>query len=264
MNICLNRITSPALGLKEFLALASACACKGVELRNDLGNTHPYDNLDPAEVRKLLSQFNLEVVSINAQQRFNDGNPIRVEELETLLELGKNIGTKAIVLCPANGIEPTEDHNRWFDQTTEALAAFGPLFLQYKMLGYVEPLGFTVSSLRTKADAIQAIRLSGYEACYKVVHDTFHHHLAAEQQLFVPMTGLVHTSSVSPEVNKEATDADRLILLDNDLLKSKEQVFSLLKEGYEGPVSFEPFSPQVQQLPRKQLEHLLKESILSL
>ena len=42
-----------------------------------------------------------------------------------------------------------------------------------------------------------AIRAAGGEGCYRLVHDTFHHHLAGETAFFPEWTGLVHISGVT-------------------------------------------------------------------
>ncbi|MGO4139887.1 hypothetical protein ACEQ6A_36365, partial [Rhizobium brockwellii] len=48
------------------------------------------------------------------------------------------------------------------------------------IIGLVEPLGFEICSLRSKTEAAEEIRELGAESTFRLVHDTFHHHLAGE------------------------------------------------------------------------------------
>lgn len=114
----------------------------------------------------------------------------------------------------------------------------------------------------SKAEAIQAIEASGYQKWYRLVHDTFHHHPANEQEFFSSHTGIVHLSSVLPvPLEKEPSDADRLLFLEEDLLFTKEQAQTLVTSGYRGIFSFEPFSPRVHNLDAETLEEEIKKSI---
>ena len=66
----------------------------------------------------------------------------------------------------------------------EALSALRPLLEAAGVVGLVEPLGFEYSSLRFKAEAVSAIRLIGGDSVFKLVHDTFHHHISGEPVIF--------------------------------------------------------------------------------
>ena len=262
MQIGLNRIIAPSLPLYDFFSLAERCGCSIIELRNDLTNQHPFDTKNPEEVRDQLAKHHLKVAAINAFQRFNEYTDAKKEELKSLLEYAKSLRADAIVLCPVNGVERNADRASWLERTTHALSQYGPLFEEYRLYGYVEPLGFRASSLRTKAEAIRAIEASGYERWYRLVHDTFHHHLANEKQYFASMTNLVHLSSVaSGPRHTEPTDADRILFQEDDLLATAEQAQALVNSGYRGIFSFEPFSPAVQNLDIDTLETEVKKSI---
>ncbi|NLE14664.1 MAG: TIM barrel protein [Spirochaetales bacterium] len=262
MQIGINRIIAPSLPLFDFFSLAQRCGCSIIELRNDLKNQHPFEGKNPEEVRDLLAKHRLKVAAINALQRFNEYTEAKKEELRSLLDYAKSIRADAIVLCPVNGIERNADRAAWLERTTQALFQYGPLFEEYGLYGYVEPLGFRASSLRTKAEALKAIEASGYERWYRLVHDTFHHHLADEQEYFASMTGLVHLSSVAAGLrHTEPTDADRTLFLEDDLLATREQAQTLVNSGYRGIFSFEPFSPAVQHLDIESVETELKKSI---
>jgi 2-keto-myo-inositol isomerase len=119
------------------------------------------------------------------------------------------------------------------------------------LVALIEPLGFPSSSLRRKADAIAAIEVVGGRQRYQLVHDTFHHHLADENEFFPEYTGIVHISGVvdpalAPE---EMQDGHRVLVDDRDRLGNIEQIHTLLASGYAGAFSYEPFSPAVHKLP---------------
>lgn len=85
---------------------------------------------------------------------------------------------------------------------------------------------------------------------YKLVHDTFHHHLADETDFFPQRTGLVHISGVvdsTVEVNA-MLDAHRVLVDGDDRLENIPQIKALIAAGYEGPYSFEPFAEDVHAL----------------
>ncbi len=262
MQIGLNRIIAPSLPLYEFFSLAERCGCSVIELRNDLANPHPFDGKKCEEVREKLAECNLKVETINALQRFNAYTEARRDELRILLEQAKSLRADAIVLCPVNGLDAGEDRTIWRERTREALTLYGPLFEEYGLYGFVEPLGFPQSSLRCKAEAVEAIENCRYERWYRLVHDTFHHHLAGELQCFPSMTGLVHVSSVADGSRlAEPTDADRILFQEDDLLGTREQAQALVNSGYRGIFSFEPFSPAIQNLDTESLQTEITKSI---
>jgi len=92
----------------------------------------------------------------------------------------------------------------------------------------------------------------GYRRCgaFKLVHDTFHHHLAGEPALFAEMTGLVHISGVTDEDVRIADmrDLHRVLVDGEDRLDNVGQIRALRSAGCAGPLSFEPFSPAVHEL----------------
>lgn len=257
----LNRIIAPHLGILEFIAMANQANFQAVELRNDLKGKSITDGLKPLQVEQAASVASVHIATINALQRFNEKPKAHKKELEDLLKVGKALGCEAIVLCPANGIPVNEDRNRWHDMCVEALITYADLFGEYGLLGYVEPLGFAVSSLRTKEEALRAIRESGKGSQYKLVHDTFHHYLSGESGFYPKETGLIHISAViGLKPTASIQDNDRVLSSPSDILRSAEQVKTLIQGGYKGYLSFEPFSKTVQQAPLPTLIRQLQES----
>lgn len=78
------------------------------------------------------------------------------------------------------------------------------------------------------------------------MHDTFHHTLAGGGPLFPDHTGIVHISAVvDPALSTgEMEDAHRVLVDERDRLGNVEQIAALLAAGYDGPISYECFSPE--------------------
>jgi 2-keto-myo-inositol isomerase len=265
----LNRIIAPALPLAAFYDLAVSAGIRKVELRNDIGGKDPIDGMKASEALALAKARGVEVVTINALQKFNLAS-VRAKatsELDAMLELGKAVGCGAIVLCPNNEASDSRSQAQRAAETTEALVAFGPRFEKAGLLGYVEPLGFGISSLASLVMAQECIKKSGF-SCYKTVHDTFHHYIGPDDQGIlgkvydVAYTGLVHVSGVESDIAaSEYRDAHRVLVGPADRMKSREQIRRLDQLGYKGLFSFEPFSPEVQKLGAAQLAAAIKESL---
>ncbi len=265
----LNRIISPSLTLGEFLELTARLGLSKVELRNDLDARDPVDDMKPAAFARMAADHGVGVISINALQKFNlaAARAKASDELKRLLDLSAAIGCKAVVLCPNNDAADARSHARRIGETIDALAAFGPLFRSAGILGYVEPLGFAISSLASLVVAQDAIRESG-QSCFKVVHDTFHHFIGPDDQSVlgttygISMTGLVHVSGVEANIPRDACrDEHRVLVGPADTMKSKEQILHLEKLGYAGDYSFEPFSPEIQKLGKSELAAALRQSL---
>ena len=268
-RIAVNRIIAPSLSLAAFYDLAVAVGLSKVELRNDIGGKDPIDGMKATEAVALAKARGVEVSTINALQKFNLSSArAKVSgDLDAMLEMGQAIGCKAIVLCPNNEATDGRTQAQRAAETVEALAAFGPRFVKAGILGYVEPLGFGISSLASFIVAQEAIKKSGFD-CYRIVHDTFHHHIGPDDLAIlgkaydIAHTGLVHISGVESDISaSEYRDAHRILVGPADRMKSKEQMLRLEALGYKGIYSFEPFSAEVQKLGAADLAAALKKSL---
>ncbi len=268
-RVGLNRVISPSLSLADFYGLASSLGIGKVEIRNDLGGVDPIDGLRAAEASRLAADHGVEVISINALQRFNLAAVRRkaTAELEALLELAQAIGCKAVVLCPNNDPADKRSPPERLAETVDALAAFGPLFRDAGVLGYLEPLGFGISSLASLVVAQEAIERSGH-ACYRVVYDTFHHYIGPDDAGIlgkgydIATTGLVHISGVEAGIARDAyRDEHRVLPGPGDRMRSKQQMAALDELGYRGSFSFEAFSPVIQKLGKADLASALQKSL---
>lgn len=265
----LNRIIAPSLELREFFDLAASVGVFKVELRNDIRSGHPLDDLPPAEVKAMAADAGVEIISINALQKFNlaSARAKALPELEALLDTATSIECRAVVLCPNNEPDDERTTEQRARETTESLSAFGPLFTKAGVMGLVEPLGFTISSLASLMTAKDCIEKSGF-GCYLVVHDTFHHFIGPDEtevldkEYDVTSTGLVHVSGVEAGLDPvEFRDEHRVLVGPADRMKTKEQIRLLDRLGFTGDFSFEPFSPEVQKLSRGRLADAVKQSL---
>jgi 2-keto-myo-inositol isomerase len=90
----------------------------------------------------------------------------------------------------------------------------------------------------------------GAANCFKLVHDTFHHVLAGEVAYFPAHTGIIHISGVvDPDLSPELMQDDDRVLVDSrDRLQNIDQIRHLVDWGFDGPISFEAFSKDVQKV----------------
>ena len=94
----------------------------------------------------------------------------------------------------------------------------------FNVLGYVEPLGFQSSSLRSKSMVIEEIEKL-QTSRLKIVHDTFHHFVAEEKEIFPSHTGLVHISGVSNQFkNIELNDNHRSVIEATDIINNINKI----------------------------------------
>ena len=243
LTFALNHMTAPTLKLDAFFALAVSLGMTSVEIRNDLDGNAILDGTTPAEVKALAAQHGVTIISINALQRFNEWTPARAAEAKAIIDYAAACGARALVLVPKNDGTGQADGERQAN-LRESLIALKPLLDAAGIIGLVEPLGFEICSLRSKREAVEAIKAVGGEQTFRLVHDTFHHHLAGEPDLFADLTGLVHISGVDdPAVSvADMRDGHRVLVGAEDRLGNISQIKALLDAGYTGPLSFEPFS----------------------
>lgn len=268
-KISLNRTVFPGLSLEAFFKLSSGMGLNKVELRNDLPGIGIIDTCSPEQVKDLSEKYDIKILTINALQKFNLGAVFSgvLEELRELIDLSVSIDCGAIVLVPNNDVNDNRGTEVTFKETVTALKAFGPLFEDCGIFGYVEPLGFEECSLRSKVTAMKAIQESGCNN-NKIVHDTFHHHLGPdtadtlENDYDISYTGLVHVSGVEKDIPpNQYRDDHRILITAKDRLKNLEQIELLMKLGYKGDISFEPFAKEVQTMEIEALKAAIKKSI---
>lgn len=247
LRFALNRMVAPRLSLPEFIELAVALKADAIEIRNDLKGVEIEDGTPPERVRELCAAKGISVLSINALYPFDVWNDERRAQALKLAAYARDCGAQGLVLCPLNDrADPRSEAERASGLRT-ALSALAPVLRDHGLLGFVEPLGFEECSLRRKAPAVEAIKAIGGLDVFRLVHDTFHHHLAGEQAFFPALTGLVHISGVedADAPLNSIRDGHRVLVGEGDILGNAAQIDTLLSSGYSGYLSFEPFADSV-------------------
>ncbi len=244
MKTALNQMTTPTLAYGAFLDLAQTLGCIGVEVRNDLGRA-VFDGLAPADAGAMARDRGLRILGVSQVYPFNSWSADIAREVADLIAVARAAGGETISLIPRNDGTRQEPVERR-ENLRQALAAAKPMLEDAGMVALVEPLGFGRSSLRSKAELVEAIDALDARPVYRLVHDTFHHTLAGEGPLFPDYTGIVHISGVvDPTVGVDAMEDEHRVLVDaRDRLKNVEQIAALLAAGYDGAFSYECFSPE--------------------
>ena len=254
MRFAINHISAPKLPLADFFAMCQRLGVHEVEIRNDIPDV--MGRMTAADVRAEAGAQGITILSINALYPFNLWSGDLPDRAQRMADYAAEAGVQALVMCPLN------DGNKVpHSAVVQALDAMKPILKDRGLTGLVEPLGLPISSLRLKAEAIAAITEAGDDGTYKLMHDTFHHHLAGEVEFYPRRTGLVHISGVTdPAIDvADMLDAHRVLVDDGDRLRNIAQIKALLAGGYDGPFSFEPFATEVHDAPDP--EAALRESM---
>ncbi|AMB84975.1 xylose isomerase [Pseudomonas agarici] len=247
LRFALNRMVAPRLALADFIALAVSLKADAIEIRNDIEGIEIEDGSSPEDIRRLCAGEGLRVLSINALYPFDVWNDERRAHAIRLATYARDCGAEALVMCPLNDrTDPRNAAERAAGLRT-ALNELAPILREYAILGLIEPLGFEECSLRRKRQAVDAIEAIGGLDVFRLVHDTFHHHLAGEEEFFPELTGLVHISGVEDTEAPLASirDGHRVLVGEADILGNAAQIRHLLATGYRGHLSFEPFAESV-------------------
>jgi 2-keto-myo-inositol isomerase len=249
LDFALNHMTAPQLSLADFFALAGELQVPRVEIRNDISGNAILDGTAAAEVKRLASEHDISIISINALQHFNHWSTDMAAEAETLAAYCAESGARALVLVADNGGQEPDSAKRIAD-ATQALGGLIPILRKHGIIGLVECLGFETCSLRSKREAAAAIDAANGRDILRLTHDTFHHHLAGEPDLFPELTGLIHISGVDdPAVSvADMRDSHRVLVGPKDRLGNISQIKALRDAGYAGPLSFEPFAEELRHL----------------
>lgn len=247
----LNHITAPRFKSREFIDLAARLGCVGVELRNDLADKRLcerafFDGENPKEVGNYARSQGLRLLGLSEVYAFNRWSDEIKAKVERLVSEAQASGAESISLIPSNDGRRESDGTR-LDGFRDALSRILSILEGTKLIALVEPLGFITSSLRRKREAIAVIEEVGGKDRYRLVHDTFHHHLAGETDFFPEWTGIVHISGVvDPALSlEEMRDEHRILVDDRDRLGNVAQIVKLAAAGYKGAYSYECFAPSI-------------------
>lgn len=249
-GIALNHMVMPLVPFAAFARAARALGVSEVEIRNDLAGVEIADGTPAAELRAEAESAGVRVLALNALQRFDDWTETRAAEAEGLAAYAGACGAD-LVLCPVNDRADGRSPARRAEDLRRALRSLAPILERHQVRGLVEPLGFAECALRTKQEAVEAIDETGTAAVFAVLHDTFHHALSGEAEMFPARTGLVHVSGVTDRrlALGAIRDEHRVLVTDQDRFDTLAQVRRLREGGYVGAVSLEPFAESVHQAP---------------
>lgn len=241
----LNHMTVARLPFKDLVDLSVQLGCFGIEVRNDLPQPL-FDGMDPAAAGELVRAAGLRLLAVAEVKRFNDWSEDKAAEALALMRIAKAAGAEAVSLIPRNDNLGMGNGERQANLRV-ALKALKPMLEDHNLVGMVEPLGFEICALRYKSEAVEGIEAVGGKGRFKLVHDTFHHTLAHGGPLFPEHTGIVHISGVvDQEVSlSQMRDGHRVLVTPADRLGNVDQIAALQAAGWNGPVSYEAFSPEV-------------------
>ncbi len=248
LPIALNHMTAPHLRYEELLTLAGELGCTGVEFRTDLPSGL-FDGDTPANAKAKSTAAGVSILTIAEIKSFNDWSDAKATEAEALMKVGHACGAMGVSLIPRNDGLGLGNGERQANLRI-ALRELKPMLESYDLLGFVEPLGFEQCSMQYKSEAVEIIEALRAEDRIKLVHDTFHHHLAGGGPVFPDHTEMVHVSGlIDPDLSiREMGDAHRVLVDGRDRLGNIQQIEQLLAGGYAGPISIEAFSPDVHKL----------------
>jgi 2-keto-myo-inositol isomerase len=246
MQFSLNHMVAPRLGYNAFFDLALSLGVNAVEIRNDIP-TALMGNKNAKMIGKLAKEKGITIINVNALQRWNQWNKAKVDEAKKLAEYTALTGAKNLILVPTNDKKFRPSHDARLEGLRIALDGLKGILKDHGLIGCVEPLGFEECSLRLKGEAIAAIDAVGGTKRFKVTHDTFHHFVAGEKEMFADRTALIHVSGVVDRKHNVSTmrDPQRVLVDAHDMIDNRGQVQKLMVGGYKGYVSFEPFSAEV-------------------
>ena len=245
VDFALNHMTVANASYATLIDLAARLGCIGVEVRNDLGKPL-LDGRAPEEAGAMACEKGLRILCVAEVKRFNAWDDSREGEARDLVRTATAAGAEAVCLIPRNDGIGTGDGERQANLRA-ALRGLGPMLEDAGITGLVEPLGFEVCALRYKSEAVEAIDELDAADTFRLVHDTFHHHLAGGGPLFPEHTGIVHVSGVvDPHLAASKMEDEHRILVDErDRLGNTGQISALIAAGYGGPISFEVFAREV-------------------
>lgn len=249
ITFAMNRTCAPQYSFQAFIELVSAAGIGAVEIRNDIPEREFMDGTPPEKVLSPLKAANIRVASVNALQRFNEWNAERETEAKALMGYAAKLGAPGVVLCPVHN----PDHG-WTEAEAEknlrnGLKYLRPILQELGVKGYVEPLGMAGSTMKKQRMAVTAVSdIDGWDV-YELCYDTFQYFRCGDDKLYPERIGLAHISGITRGdlAPGQLTEPDRGLIDATDRVDNIGQIKRLLATGYEGFVSMEPFSPQVQQ-----------------
>lgn len=247
IHFSINRISAPRVSFAEFAGLAKRLGVGAIEIRNDLPGVEMVDGAEAKAIGAIAQAHGLTIRSINALQKFEQFDATREAEAREMIRYAVACGAEALVLCPTNSLRDARTADQRHADLVHALKQLKPMLDESGLIGLIEPLGFEECAVRRKSQAVRAIQEIGDTGTFRLVHDTFHHHLAGEGLFFPELTGLIHISGVEDTTldASQMRDGHRVLVGVADRLGNAVQLNTLFKAGYQGYASFEPFAEEI-------------------
>ena len=244
----LNHMTLPRKSGRELVAMAASIGCAGIELRNDL-DVPLFDNETPESFANRVNAAGLQIFALAEVTAFNVDPHEKLVDVTRLIETAARCGAAGVALIPqVSPKQITRAQQRVL--LRDALTVLQPVLEDHGVIGLIEPLGFIQSTLRHKADVSGVLADIRHPACFAMIHDTFHHHLSGDTQIYPELTALLHISGVADrDISTNAmTDAHRGLVFGDDRLGNIAQLRAFAEAGFDGPASFEAFAPEIHQM----------------
>jgi len=256
MDFALNQKTAPKLGFAAFLDLAAELGCVGVEPRNDLGRP-VFDGIEPVRAGEMARERGLRFIGLSEVYPFNDWNEDRRAAVACLIATAQAACAETVSFIPRVDGRKGDCAER-AKMLRAVLAEILPMLRGTGIVGLVEPISFSTSSIKFQREATQAIESLGADDRLGIVHDTFQHALAGDADLVVRYIRLVHISGIAGDSDTliDSLDGQRVLVAETDRAGALGQIKRLLEAGYTGPFSYECTSPIIQNIddPRAQIE----------
>ena len=154
-SFALNQIILPNKPFEDFIHFSKKLNIKSIEIRNDI-KTNLIEENDPIKIKNICEENSINILSINALQKFNIWNKDRENELISLCKYADKANINAIVLVPLND-GSISTHKEQIQLVEKSLINIIRILEDFKVIGLVEPLGFKKSSLRLKSITVNVI-----------------------------------------------------------------------------------------------------------
>ena len=249
IRFALNQRTAPNLSFPDFLDLAVRLGCIGVEVRTDLGRL-VFDGLQPTDAGRIARERGLRIVGLSEVYPFDDWTSERRDAVASLIATACEAGAETVSLIPrVDSLVPDMPERAQLHR--DILGEVLDMRKGTAVVPLVEPIGFSGASIRYQREAVAAITDLGAQGQLGILHDTFQHALARDDDFLVQHIRLVHISGLSQGSGTltEADDGARVLIDEDDRTATVDQIRTLRTRGYQGPFSFECTAPAIQTLP---------------
>ena len=271
MQLCMNDVT--IMKHSDLLSRISAAGDAGfpaMEIRKAAILQALREGCRIADIRRALENAGIELACVNAVDSisFNGkrGTVIHSEAAEYLFYLVRELGCSMVEVI-GTFKAPTEDPAEIRKETAEALLRLSDLARPYGINLGLEFMGLPASSVKTLAQSLEILEDVNRDNV-GILFDSWHHYAAGgtveeilkvrPEQMF-----MVHVSDC-PERAPLTARRSESWLPGEGVVPIAEQLAALKQIGYDGPVSAEIMSPEVQDMPLSDCLAACRDTLLPL